>query len=97
MTDDTLKSEVTACWERNFNLVSIVNWELFQSCDHLLGLLFCFTRSQLKGICERLIKNHRYTRSGFPDLTVWNVEKKQCQIIEVKGPNDRLSQKQASF
>ena len=41
-----------------------------------------------------MIKNHRHTRSGFPDLTMWNPETKTCQIVEVKGPNDRLSKKQ---
>ena len=32
-------------------------------------------------ICERLAKDHRFTRSGFPDLIVWNSEEKVCILI----------------
>lgn len=94
LSDAELKDEISRVWDKSFGIVSCVNWEVFHSVDHLMGLLYCFSRLQLKGICERLIKNHRYTRSGFPDLTLWNPEAKKCQIVEVKGPNDRLSNKQ---
>ena len=35
-----------------------------------------------------------YTMSGFPDLILWHPEKCVLKIIEVKGPGDRLSEKQ---
>ena len=54
----------------------------------------CFTPRQLHGICERLVKHHRHTRSGFPDLTVWDPASKRVAFVEVKGPGDRLSNKQ---
>ena len=50
--------------------------------------------AQLHGICQRLIKHHRHTRSGFPDLTVWDPASKRVAFVEVKGPGDRLSNKQ---
>jgi len=43
-------------------------------------------------ICERLVRNYRHCRSGFPDLVVWNERK--ALIVEVKGPGDSLSPKQ---
>jgi len=36
----------------------------------------------------------RHTRSGFPDLTLWNPDAGQVKVVEVKGPGDRLSTKQ---
>ena len=45
-------------------------------------------------ICERLAKDHRFTRSGFPDLIMWNPTQQISRIVEVKGPNDKLSTKQ---
>ncbi|VDM96360.1 unnamed protein product [Thelazia callipaeda] len=45
-------------------------------------------------IVRRLIKDYRNCRSGFPDLTVWNDEKKLLAVVEVKGPGDKLSTKQ---
>ena len=38
--------------------------------------------------------NHRHTRSGFPDLTMWSTQSGRVTFVEVKGPNDRLSNKQ---
>lgn len=38
--------------------------------------------------------NFRFTRSGFPDLLVWNKESKRIKAVEVKGPSDSLSSKQ---
>ena len=62
--------------------------------DHFFGLVSCFTPRQLHGVCERLVKHHRHTRSGFPDLTVWDPAAKRVAFVEVKGPGDRLSNKQ---
>ena len=73
---------------------SLCNWDLFRDADHLCGLLRCLDGHQWKAICERLVKNHRHTRSGFPDLTLWNPETGSCCFVEVKSPNDRLSTKQ---
>jgi Fanconi-associated nuclease 1 len=44
-------------------------------------------------LCERLAKNFRYFRSGFPDLVVWDGQ--DCLFAEVKGPGDSLSSKQS--
>jgi hypothetical protein len=70
------------------------HWDLFKGPEHLAGLLKCLSGSQWRAICERLIKHHRHTRSGFPDLTLWNPDLQMCHFVEVKSPNDRLSAKQ---
>ncbi|CAI8018977.1 Fanconi-associated nuclease 1 [Geodia barretti] len=31
---------------------------------------------------------------GLPDLTLWNPSTNTCKFVEVKGPGDRLSNKQ---
>ena len=86
---------VSEIWHDNCHVTSSpANWALFQNLEQFQGLLGCLTNKQLSGICERLIKNHRHTRSGFPDLTLWNVGTKELWFCEVKGPGDRLSNKQ---
>lgn len=45
-------------------------------------------------ICKRMIKDYRFTRSGFPDLLLWNTYAKSIKAVEVKGPGDQLSTKQ---
>ena len=81
-------------WASVYISASLCNWDLFKDAEHLSGLLKCLNGQQWRAICERLIKNHRHTRSGFPDLTLWNPKLGICSFVEVKGPNDRLSAKQ---
>ena len=94
-SEEELIEFVTPIWETCHEITSCpVNWELFSSLNHFLSLLRCFTGEQLSGICRRLMMNHRHTRSGFPDLTLWDVHGGRVLFVEVKGPNDRLSNKQ---
>ena len=34
---------------------------------------------------------------GLPDLFLWNVERGDCKLVEVKGPGDRLSAAQRAW
>ncbi|XP_028411307.1 fanconi-associated nuclease 1-like isoform X2 [Dendronephthya gigantea] len=54
----------------------------------------CLGGEILAGICERFARNYHHTRSGMPDLFVWNSRTLKYKIVEVKGPNDKLSTKQ---
>ena len=92
--DGQLEAMVRDRWEQSRGVASMASWELFRGWEHLSGLALCFTRPQLRGILERLVKRHRQTRSGFPDLTLWDPARKAVKIVEVKSPNDRLSNKQ---
>ena len=38
----------------------------------------------IAGILERYVKDPRHTRSGFPDLTLWNTENKTFKVFVVK-------------
>jgi Fanconi-associated nuclease 1 len=92
---DKLCNFVSDRWESSSGVTSSpAHWDMFSSLTHFLGLLKCFSGHQLSGICRRLMTNHRHTRSGFPDLTMWDTNKGRVTFVEVKGPNDRLSNKQ---
>ena len=95
-SQDELCNFVSDRWDTCHRVTaSPANWELFSSLNHLLSLLKCFTGEQISSICRRLIMNHRNTRSGFPDLTMWDTTGPgRVMFVEVKGPNDRLSNKQ---
>lgn len=36
-------------------------------------------------------------QGGLPDLFLWNLEREECKLAEVKGPNDRLSDRQRAW
>ncbi|XP_038072223.1 fanconi-associated nuclease 1-like [Patiria miniata] len=71
-----------------------VSWDLFHDVHHAKGLLVCLGGEFLSAVAERILRNHRHCRGGMPDLTVWNPDTGKFKLVEVKGPGDRLSQKQ---
>ncbi|OWK09146.1 hypothetical protein Celaphus_00015285 [Cervus elaphus hippelaphus] len=89
---------------------SLVSWDRFSSLQQAQDLVSCLGGSILSGVCRRLAVDFRHCRGGLPDLVVWSSQshhvKPFClnktlitpqlpsQLVEVKGPHDRLSQKQ---
>lgn len=94
-TEEELHAMMAAVWEAHFGVMCTgLNWERFLCLSHAQGLVSCIGGRRLSLMLERLVKNPRHTRSGFPDLTLWNPQTGALKICEVKGPNDRLSHKQ---
>ncbi|GFS12920.1 fanconi-associated nuclease 1-like [Elysia marginata] len=71
-----------------------MGWERMRSTDCVKELVACMGPLVLTGILTRYAHSPRHTRSGFPDLTLWNPVTGAFKICEVKGPGDRLSNKQ---
>lgn len=80
-------------WCNQMGCVSMISWD---NCDlsQLKEVVCCMGNSALVAICDRLLKHFRFTRSGFPDLLVWDVSSRKIKAVEVKGPGDSLSTKQ---
>ena len=71
----------------------------FETPETLVGLVESMDLNAgniLAAICGRLVQNYRHMRSGMPDLCLWNREAKKWILVEVKGPNDKLSTKQVT-
>jgi len=94
MERDEMCSEVVVAWTTHLDVVSLVNWNMFNSEERVRSLVSCFDPVSLAAVLERLVKDHRSTRSGLPDLTVWDSGRGQLKCVEVKGPGDKLSTKQ---
>nr|XP_061813302.1 fanconi-associated nuclease 1-like [Nerophis lumbriciformis] len=73
---------------------SCANWERFSSVSQAQSLVSCMGGAFLAGVIARMAKDFRHCRGGLPDLVVWNTSSNTYKLVEVKGPNDRLSQKQ---
>ena len=94
-SEDNIRAFIEQIWKQNHGTYSDgLNWELFQNEMEAGDLAVCIGNKVLGGICELFCKDLRRRKGGFPDLIVWNAEKKTCKIIEVKGPGDKLSLKQ---
>ncbi|KAL0481233.1 hypothetical protein AKO1_012823 [Acrasis kona] len=62
--------------------------------DWLCDLIICLGGRTLSMVCRMFAEDYHYYRSGMPDLLLWNIDKKEAIFSEVKGPGDRLSDKQ---
>jgi hypothetical protein len=70
-----------------------MNWSVLT--DELIDLaLACIPATHLKEIFERLLGDIRTHRSGFPDLIRFEPDSNRYELIEVKGPGDRLQDNQ---
>ncbi|KAG9273259.1 fanconi-associated nuclease 1 [Astyanax mexicanus] len=92
---ETLHEMVAEVWNTQEGKVcTLVNWERFSSLLQAQSFVACLGGGFLSGVVLRMAKDYRHSRGGLPDLVVWNSSANSCKLVEVKGPNDRLSQKQ---
>ncbi|XP_071352403.1 fanconi-associated nuclease 1 [Trachinotus anak] len=92
---ETLHSMLEDVWSsQEAKVCSLVNWERFSSLQQAQSLVSCLGGAFLGGVIARMSKDYRHCRGGLPDLVVWNTSNNTYKLVEVKGPNDRLSQKQ---
>ncbi|KAJ2948571.1 hypothetical protein O0L34_g7824 [Tuta absoluta] len=67
------------------------------SWEQVRGVAACLGGRRVSRVCRRLATNYRHARSGFPDLTLWNVHTKQIKFVEVKTDTDKPSMKQLQW
>ncbi|XP_010636523.1 fanconi-associated nuclease 1 isoform X2 [Fukomys damarensis] len=92
---ESLRTWLAATWQAQEGRVSsLVSWDRFASLQQAQDLISCLGGPILSGVCRRLAADFRHCRGGLPDLVVWNSQSRHVKLVEVKGPNDRLSHKQ---
>ncbi|XP_067091145.1 fanconi-associated nuclease 1 [Osmerus mordax] len=92
---DTLHNLLFDTWtSQEGRECSLVSWERFSSLEQAQSLVSCMGGTFLGGVIARMAKDYRHCRAGLPDLVVWNTSNNSYKLVEVKGPSDRLSQKQ---
>lgn len=64
------------------------------TADELAEIAECIGGAALALLCGLLCEEWAMRTSGFPDLCLWRYADRQVCFAEVKGPNDRLSEKQ---
>ncbi|OXB55448.1 hypothetical protein ASZ78_009205 [Callipepla squamata] len=94
-SSETLANLVADIWTTQEGKASaLVSWGLFSSLQQVQSLVSCLGGMFLSGVFRRLSKDLRHCRGGLPDLVVWSTHSNLFKLVEVKGPNDRLSHKQ---
>nr|XP_020640395.1 fanconi-associated nuclease 1 [Pogona vitticeps] len=92
---ETLMEWIAEVWEaQEGKVAALISWDRFSSLQQAQSLARCLGGPFLSGVFRRFSKDLRHYRGGLPDLVVWRTEDHQFKLVEVKGPNDRLSHKQ---
>ncbi|NXT50491.1 FAN1 nuclease, partial [Pluvianellus socialis] len=91
----TLATLIADTWTaQEGKAAALVSWGRFSSLQQAQSLVSCLGGVFLSGVFRRLSKDLRHCRGGLPDLVVWRTHTTHFKLVEVKGPNDRLSHKQ---
>uniref|UniRef100_A0A663E3R4 Fanconi-associated nuclease n=1 Tax=Aquila chrysaetos chrysaetos TaxID=223781 RepID=A0A663E3R4_AQUCH len=94
-SSETLANLIADIWTtQEGKAAALVNWGRFISLQQVQSLVSCLGGMFLSGVFRRLSKDLRHCRGGLPDLVVWRTHTNHFKLVEVKGPNDRLSHKQ---
>ncbi|XP_062402515.1 fanconi-associated nuclease 1, partial [Sardina pilchardus] len=92
---ETLQELLAHAWHSQQGRVcALVSWERFASLQQAQSLVGCMGGSFLAEVMLRMARDYRHCRAGLPDLVVWSSASASYKLVEVKGPSDRLSQKQ---
>ncbi|XP_056173803.1 fanconi-associated nuclease 1 homolog isoform X1 [Syzygium oleosum] len=76
-----------------------VNWDR-HSLSELRAAVTCVGGPCLASLCRLLSQDYRSWSSGMPDLLLWRFHgeyRGEAKLVEVKGPNDRLSEQQRAW
>lgn len=76
-----------------------VNWDR-HSLAELRAAVTCIGGPCLASFCRHLAQGYRSWSSGMPDLLLWRFHgdyRGEAKLVEVKGPNDRLSEQQRAW
>lgn len=88
------RDRIRDCWQQKFGLsCPLVHWPALP--ETLLTLaLEVIPSAHLDAIFRHLLSDLRHHRSGMPDLILFNTRAGSYQLVEVKGPGDRLQDNQ---
>lgn len=91
---DEYRDCIRHAYQQKFGVQSqFVSWGLFD--DNLLELaLDCIPAAHLRAFFQRILLDVPNHRSGLPDLIQFWPSERRYQLIEVKGPGDRLQDNQ---
>ncbi|NWS12314.1 FAN1 nuclease, partial [Pachyramphus minor] len=94
-SSETLAKLIADIWTaQEGKAAALVSWGRFISLQQAQSLVCCLGGMFLSGVFRRLSRDLRHCRGGLPDLVVWSTHTQHFKLVEVKGPNDRLSHKQ---
>ncbi|PLW16859.1 hypothetical protein PCANC_09423 [Puccinia coronata f. sp. avenae] len=93
-----LRETYTREWARKTWAVGIGqhSWERYTLQD-LEEIVLCFSVPAFVLISRVFFEDWSVWTAGAPDLCLWNLTRRLCKFVEVKGPGDKLSEQQKNW
>ena len=85
---------IRQCWHDKFGIsCALVHWPALPEAlvEQALAII---PAEHLQVIFRHLLADLRHHRRGMPDLTLFDADQRRYQLVEVKGPGDRLQDHQ---
>jgi hypothetical protein len=94
LDSDAYRTTIAATYADKYGVQSpFLIWEALS--EELIALaLDCIPAAHLRKWCERILQDVKANRTGFPDLIQFWPAERRYNMIEVKGPGDRLQDNQ---
>lgn len=97
LSPEALLKDFRARYCENFGIsCQGVQWDR-HDLEELCQMVDCIGGSILSSVFKLFCEDYKEWSAGFPDLLLWNAETGTAKISEVKGPRDRLSDKQRAW
>lgn len=98
--DGAAEEILITSWETHLGMSCRgVNWDR-HSLSELRAAVTCIGGPCLASFFRHLAQDYRSWSSGMPDLLLWRFHgdyRGEAKLVEVKGPNDRLSEQQRAW
>lgn len=94
LDSDAYKQHIRKNWQSKRGIAcALVHWGLLDE-SLLENALRCIPARHLAVVFKHLLSDLRHHRRGMPDLALFDQQQPHYQLIEVKGPGDRLQDHQ---
>lgn len=94
LDDASYQDRIRRCWADKMGLqCPLLNWSVLHESTLELALR-CIPARHLKAVFQRMLLDWRDNRAGLPDLIRFLPALDWYELIEVKGPGDRLQDNQ---
>lgn len=94
LEDGSYRQQIRQCWHAKQGISNrFMNWSMLN--ETLLNLaLDLIPACHLQAIFKHMLSDLQHHCSGMPDLVVFNPQAQTYELVEVKGPGDRLQEHQ---
>ncbi len=94
LESDAYKQEIWQVWQAKYGIAcSLIHWPAMNE-ELVQAALRCIPAEHLLTVFRHLLSDLRHHRRGMPDLVLFDTARCRYQLIEVKGPGDRLQDHQ---